>query len=250
MRRSRGYPQAVCRADGRHRDGRRRRRRRARQRPRRHRHHEDGDARGGYRVHPRRRRHVHPVAGARPARPARRADGRTVRAAPTRSPWASPTTTCRTTSSATSRDAIVADGIDAALAAYATEPPPSELLAQRHWIDECYAGETVADIVAALRGHDAGPANDAANLIMTRSPDLAVGRAGGGAPRRQARHPRRRAAPGVSDVVRVAAVHTTSSRASAPRSSTRTATRSGRPRRWPRSPPPTSTPTSRPPTPI
>ena len=32
------------------------------------------------------------------------------------------------------------------------------------------AGDTVADIVAALRGHDAGPANDAANLIATRSP--------------------------------------------------------------------------------
>jgi enoyl-CoA hydratase len=67
-------------------------------------------------------------------------------------------------------DAIVADGIDAALASYATEPPASELLAQRHWIDDCYAGETVENIVAALRGHDAGPANDAANLIMTRSP--------------------------------------------------------------------------------
>ena len=67
-------------------------------------------------------------------------------------------------------DAILADGIDSALAAYATEPPASELLAQREWIDECFAGETVADIVAALRGHDAGPANDAANLIMTRSP--------------------------------------------------------------------------------
>ena len=44
------------------------------------------------------------------------------------------------------------------------------LAAQRDWIDECYAGDTVADIVAALRGHDAGPANDAANLIATRSP--------------------------------------------------------------------------------
>ena len=68
------------------------------------------------------------------------------------------------------KDAIVADGIDAALAAHATEPPAGELLAQREWIDQCYAGETVEDIVAALRGHDAGPANDAANLIMTRSP--------------------------------------------------------------------------------
>jgi len=68
------------------------------------------------------------------------------------------------------KDAIVADGIDAALAAHAIEPPPSQLLAQRDWIDHCYAGDTVADIVAALRGHDAGPANDAANLIASRSP--------------------------------------------------------------------------------
>jgi enoyl-CoA hydratase len=65
---------------------------------------------------------------------------------------------------------VIADGIDAALAAHAAEPPPSQLLAQRDWIDHCYAGETVADIVAALRGHDAGPANDAADLIATRSP--------------------------------------------------------------------------------
>jgi enoyl-CoA hydratase len=76
------------------------------------------------------------------------------------------------------KNAIIADGIDAALAAHATEPPASELLTQREWIDECYAGETIADIVAALRGHDAGRAGhtggtaavDAANLIMTRSP--------------------------------------------------------------------------------
>jgi enoyl-CoA hydratase len=66
--------------------------------------------------------------------------------------------------------AVAADGIDAALAAHTIDPPASELLAQRDWIDECYAGETVMDIVAALRGHDAGPANDAANLIAGRSP--------------------------------------------------------------------------------
>ncbi|MCV7443635.1 3-hydroxyisobutyryl-CoA hydrolase [Mycobacterium paraense] len=66
--------------------------------------------------------------------------------------------------------AVVADGIDAALAAHAIEPPPSELVAQRYWIDECFTGDTVADIVAALRGHGAGPANEAADLIATRSP--------------------------------------------------------------------------------
>jgi enoyl-CoA hydratase len=66
--------------------------------------------------------------------------------------------------------AIVAEGVGRALADHAVEPPPSDLAAQRDWIDQCYAGDTVADIVAALRGHDAGPANDAANLIATRSP--------------------------------------------------------------------------------
>jgi enoyl-CoA hydratase len=66
--------------------------------------------------------------------------------------------------------ALDADGVDAAIGAFAQAPPPSPLLAQREWIDQCYAGDTVADIVAALRGHDAAPANDAANLIATRSP--------------------------------------------------------------------------------
>jgi len=66
--------------------------------------------------------------------------------------------------------AIAADGVERAIAAHAVEPPPSSLAAQRDWIDECYAGDTVIDIVAALRGHDAGVANDAANLIATRSP--------------------------------------------------------------------------------
>ncbi len=65
---------------------------------------------------------------------------------------------------------VIADGIDAALAAHATAAPPSQLLAQRDWIDHCYAGETVADIVAALRAHEEGQANDAADLIATRSP--------------------------------------------------------------------------------
>ncbi|TAM63886.1 enoyl-CoA hydratase/isomerase family protein [Mycobacterium sp.] len=68
------------------------------------------------------------------------------------------------------RRAIVADGVASALVKYAVEPPPSELAAQRNWIDACFAGDTVGDIVAALRGHDAGPANDAADLIATRSP--------------------------------------------------------------------------------
>ena len=68
------------------------------------------------------------------------------------------------------QEAVVAEGADAAVAAHAVEPPPSDLLAQRGWIDECYAGDTVADIVAALRGRDASPATDAANKIAGKSP--------------------------------------------------------------------------------
>ena len=66
--------------------------------------------------------------------------------------------------------AIVADGVSAALRAHAEEPPSSELGAQREWIDDCFAGETITDIIAALRSHDEGPAHDAADLISTRSP--------------------------------------------------------------------------------
>jgi enoyl-CoA hydratase len=66
--------------------------------------------------------------------------------------------------------AIVTDGVEHAIADHAVEPPRSSLVSQRDWIDECYAGDTVADIVAALRGHDSAAANDAANLIGTRSP--------------------------------------------------------------------------------
>ena len=66
--------------------------------------------------------------------------------------------------------AVVTDGVQAALRVHARQPPPSELAAQRDWIDHCYAGQTIVDIVAALRGHDEGPANDAADLLATRSP--------------------------------------------------------------------------------
>jgi enoyl-CoA hydratase len=71
--------------------------------------------------------------------------------------------------------AVVGDGVESALDSYEIEPPPSPLVAQRDWIDECYAGETVADIVAALRRHQATAASDAAETIATRSPSaLAV----------------------------------------------------------------------------
>ena len=69
--------------------------------------------------------------------------------------------------------AIVADGVESALAGHAIEPPPSMLVAHHDWIDECFAGDTVEDIIAALRsreGADAEPAHEAADLIASRSP--------------------------------------------------------------------------------
>jgi enoyl-CoA hydratase len=66
--------------------------------------------------------------------------------------------------------AVEADGVDHAVAAFAQQPPPSTLLAQRDWIDECYSGATVADIVDALRRRGEGPADEAADLIASRSP--------------------------------------------------------------------------------
>ncbi|WP_099224730.1 enoyl-CoA hydratase/isomerase family protein [Mycobacterium persicum] len=68
------------------------------------------------------------------------------------------------------RAAITSDGVASALAHYTVDPPPSELAAQRDWIDECYTGDTVAEIVAELRDHGSQPANHAAELIATRSP--------------------------------------------------------------------------------
>lgn len=66
--------------------------------------------------------------------------------------------------------AIVADGVDAALAAHAAEPPPSTLAAQHSWIDDCYGADSVAEIIAALAGHGSPDAAAAAQLIGTRSP--------------------------------------------------------------------------------
>ncbi|MGH3958286.1 enoyl-CoA hydratase/isomerase family protein [Mycobacterium sp.] len=65
---------------------------------------------------------------------------------------------------------IIDEGVERALAEHAVESPPSGLVAQRGWIDDCYDSLTVADIVAALRSHGAQPANDAADVIVTRSP--------------------------------------------------------------------------------
>ncbi|MEW5808278.1 MAG: enoyl-CoA hydratase/isomerase family protein [Actinomycetota bacterium] len=66
--------------------------------------------------------------------------------------------------------AIETDGVQHAVATFGQEPPPSDLLGHREWIDRCYAGRTVADIVAALRDEGTAAATHAADLISSRSP--------------------------------------------------------------------------------
>jgi enoyl-CoA hydratase len=67
-------------------------------------------------------------------------------------------------------EAVITDGHEDALNSYAQEPPPSDLLAQRDWIDTCYAGDTVTDIIDDLRRQETERADAAADLIATRSP--------------------------------------------------------------------------------
>jgi len=66
--------------------------------------------------------------------------------------------------------AIRSEGVAAALERHAVAPPPSALAAHRDWIDECYAHDSVAQMVAALAAHPSADANAAAELIGTRSP--------------------------------------------------------------------------------
>ena len=106
-----------------------------------------------------------------------------------------------------SPSAVVADGVDAALAAYADraarESPAGAAALDRRVLRRRDRRSTSSPHCAA---HGAGPADDAANLIATRSPiAVAVTLA---AVRRAAdlRHAGRRSAAGVPDVVRGAAI--------------------------------------------
>lgn len=57
-----------------------------------------------------------------------------------------------------------------AVGRYAAEPPPGELAGQRDWIDECYAADTVEEIVRRLLDTGIAPAKEAAGTILTKSP--------------------------------------------------------------------------------
>ena len=58
--------------------------------------------------------------------------------------------------------------------AAADSAPPGELAAARDWIDECYAADTVPEILDRLRAHPAPGAQAAAKEIATKSPTSLV----------------------------------------------------------------------------
>ncbi len=68
------------------------------------------------------------------------------------------------------RQSIIDHDVDTALDKHAVTPPPSSLAAQLDWIDHCYSGDTIGDILAELSGYGADAAADAAKVIASRSP--------------------------------------------------------------------------------
>ncbi|WP_330358283.1 enoyl-CoA hydratase/isomerase family protein [Streptomyces chartreusis] len=57
-----------------------------------------------------------------------------------------------------------------AVGRYAAEPPDGELAAHRAWIDECYAADTVEEIIRRLLDTGLAEAKEAAGTILTKSP--------------------------------------------------------------------------------
>lgn len=56
------------------------------------------------------------------------------------------------------------------VAAFASRPPASALLAKRQWIDECYASDDATEIVGRLAASPVEAARAAASEILTKSP--------------------------------------------------------------------------------
>ncbi|MFE7743116.1 enoyl-CoA hydratase/isomerase family protein [Nocardia sp. NPDC057455] len=62
------------------------------------------------------------------------------------------------------------ESADIAIAKFATDAPESALAAAQGWIDDCYAADSVEEIVARLQAHDAPEAQTAATEILAKSP--------------------------------------------------------------------------------
>jgi len=66
--------------------------------------------------------------------------------------------------------ALADEPADAAVRRFAAEVPPSPLAAQRDWIDECYAADSVEEILRRLQSHPAPAAREAAEAVQAKSP--------------------------------------------------------------------------------
>ncbi|MCK8614045.1 enoyl-CoA hydratase/isomerase family protein [Gordonia sp. C13] len=66
-------------------------------------------------------------------------------------------------------EAIGTTGVDAAIAEYATEAPESELAAQREWISEAFAAETISEIIERCRAVGTETATKTADTIAAKS---------------------------------------------------------------------------------
>ncbi|MFT4231106.1 MAG: enoyl-CoA hydratase/isomerase family protein [Microbacterium sp.] len=62
------------------------------------------------------------------------------------------------------------EGVAETVRAFAVEPGPSRLAAARAWIDDAYAADTVAEIVARLRARPEAEASATADALETLSP--------------------------------------------------------------------------------
>lgn len=67
-------------------------------------------------------------------------------------------------------EALETTTADEAIAAVATEPPASDLLAQQDWIDEAFSADTVANVVKRLRDVATEESITAAETVSIKSP--------------------------------------------------------------------------------
>lgn len=65
---------------------------------------------------------------------------------------------------------LATDDVNSALKTYAAPIPAAELADDRAWIDECYAADTVEEIVDRLEQHGSDAAKQAAATILGKSP--------------------------------------------------------------------------------
>jgi enoyl-CoA hydratase len=68
-------------------------------------------------------------------------------------------------------DRIGAQGVDAAIGSFASQPPPSVLLAEQQWIDRCYSSDSAQQIVDNLRSAGRTAATAAADAITAACPN-------------------------------------------------------------------------------